>query len=95
MDPAKHRQQVLFLWSEDSSLEGRVIAWSFHDGSNRSADQADRPYRSCADALVDGWRLIQVSQLIPAVPGAEHTPSFLKHEFIFEKIVSVDHHDVG
>lgn len=90
MDPATHRQQVLFLWSEDSSLDGRVVAWSFHDGNDRSADMADQPYPTCADALSDGWRMIQASQLLPPMAGSEHTPSFLKHEFIFEKIVTVN-----
>lgn len=37
--------------------------------------------------LKDGWRLIQASQLIPPYPGHEYDVSFLKHEFIFERIV--------
>jgi hypothetical protein len=39
------------------------------------------------EALADGWRLIQASQLLPPYPGHEHDVSFLKHEFFFEKLV--------
>jgi hypothetical protein len=38
------------------------------------------------DALMDGWRLIQASQLLPPSPGHEYDTSFLKHEFLFEKL---------
>ncbi|WP_281284583.1 hypothetical protein [Nonomuraea diastatica] len=38
------------------------------------------------DALRDGWRLFQASQLIPPFPGHEYDTSFLKHEFVFERL---------
>jgi hypothetical protein len=48
----------------------------------------DPPYATGVDALRDGWRLIQMSPLIAPVPGHERETSFLKHEFVFERMVS-------
>ena len=82
------RQQVLFLWLDDSALDARVLGWSFHDGGgDGSVLDGEPPYPTGEAALRDGWRLIQVSPLIPPALGAEHTTSFLRHEFLFERIV--------
>jgi hypothetical protein len=88
MDPATQRQQVLFLWLEDSYLEGRVVAWTFHDGTGALTDlPGSPPYRTGSAALRDGWRLLQVSPLTNPPPGHEHAIGHLKHEFVFERIV--------
>ena len=39
------------------------------------------------DALRDGWRLIQSATLEPPSSGDERRVSYLKHEFVFEKLV--------
>ena len=88
MNPDTHRQQVLFLWLEHSSLEGRVVAWAFHDGAG-GPDLAEQPYRHGTDALRDGWRLIQASGVPVRPPGAERVTGRLEHEFIFEKITPI------
>lgn len=88
MNSETERQQVLFLWLEDSNLDGRVVAWTFHDGSGRADDiDGAPPYKTGGAALRDGWRLVQVAPLLPPYPGAEHVTSHLKHEFLFERIV--------
>lgn len=86
------RQQVLLLWLASSALEGHVLGWSFYDGTAGAGPQltADPPYRNGVEALVDGWRLIQMSSLQPALPGHERETSFLKHEFLFERMVDTD-----
>jgi len=86
------RQQVLFLWLESSALDSKVVAWSSYDGASEGPTppvdaRPTPPYRTGVDALRDGWRLIQASQLSPAPPGAERETSFLRHEFVFEKLV--------
>lgn len=93
MDPATQRQQVLFLYLEHSGLAGRVVAWSFHDGSGRDAElpvtaEGKPPYRSGVDALADGWRLLQASPVPVRIPGAERVTGRLEHEFVFERIVA-------
>ena len=77
------------VWLASPSLDARVLGWSFFDGSGGSGPQpsADPPYATGVDALRDGWRLLQMSPLIPPVPGHERDTSFLKHEFVFERIV--------
>jgi hypothetical protein len=81
---------VLFLWLEDSNLDGRVVAWSFHDGTGQATELPGAPpYPTGTAALREGWRLIQVSPLIDAAPGTEHRTGHLKHEFIFEKVLEV------
>ncbi len=83
------RQQVLMLWLSSSALDSAVVGWAFHDGSAGTGPQPDGepPYANGVAALVDGWRLLQMSPLIPPYPGAERTTSFLHHEFVFERMV--------
>jgi len=86
------RQQVLVLYLNDSSLDSGVIGWARYDGtgatSHTAGDGDEPPYATGLAALLDGWRLFQASQLIPPYPGHEYDVSFLKHEFLFEKLVN-------
>lgn len=86
------RQQVLFLYLASSALDDRVVAWSHYDGAGEGPTPpldpaASPPYATGVDALRDGWRLLQVSPLLPPAPGAERRVSYLRHEFVFEKLV--------
>jgi hypothetical protein len=85
------RQQVLMLWLANPSLDSRVLGWSFFDGTAGRGPQltADPPYPSGLEALVDGWRLLQMSPLVPPMPGHERDTSFLKHEFVFERMTDL------
>jgi len=89
----QQRQQLLVLYAATSSPESPVGAWSFFDGTGRTAnmagDGAAPPYPSVLAAMRDGWRVIQMPALQPAVPGAEHDTAFLKYEFVLEKLVDV------
>ena len=87
------RQQLLLLYAATSSPESPVGAWSMFDGTGRqphmAGDAAEPPYASVVAAMGDGWRVIQMSTLEPARAGAEHDTSFLKYEFVLEKLVEV------
>jgi hypothetical protein len=87
------RQQVLVLYLATSSLDSETVAWSVFDGSRAEGDEAgdgdEPPYANGLDALRDGWRLIQASPLIPPAAGEEYATSFLKFEFLFERLVPV------
>jgi len=87
------RQQVLVLYLGTSALDSDVVGWSWYDGTGRATpttgDSDEPPYETGVAALQDGWRLFQAAQLIPPYPGHEYDVSFLKHEFLFEKLVSV------
>ncbi len=91
---SKRRQQVLGLDLADSALDSTVIGWSFYDGTGRATpitgDDEAPPYETGLDALKDGWRVFQFPQLIPPYPGTEYSTSFLKHEFLFEKLEDID-----
>ncbi|MEU5871418.1 hypothetical protein AB0A73_07610 [Glycomyces sp. NPDC047369] len=84
------KQQVLVLYLNTSGLDSEVLAWAFYDGTGKTdpttGDSDLPPYDSGVEALRDGWRLFQASQLIPPYPGHEYDTSFLKHEFWFEKL---------
>jgi hypothetical protein len=90
---ATMRQQVLFLYLSTSALDSDVIGWSSYDGTGRTApttgDSDEPPYETGVDALRDGWRLLQASQLLPPSAGHEYDVSFLKHEFMFERLVDL------
>jgi hypothetical protein len=90
MDPTTHRQQVLFLWLEHSDLDGRVVAWTLHDGSDSGERFDTAPYTDGVAALRDGWRLIQTSAVPFPAPGAETVRGRLEHEFMFERFVPID-----
>lgn len=83
------RQQVLMLWLAGPLLDNPVLGWSFTDGSNGTGPQpqGDPPYPNGTAALHAGWRLLQLSPLLPPMPGHERETSFLKHEFVFERII--------
>jgi hypothetical protein len=87
------RQQVLVLYLSTSALDSWVVGWSRYDGTGRTrpttGDGDEPPYESGVAALRDGWRLIQAAQLIPPYPGHEYDVSFLKHEFLFERLVDI------
>jgi hypothetical protein len=90
---ASNRQQVLVLYLETSALDGRVVGWSFYDGTGRerhmAGDADEPPYPSGLAALLDGWRLIQASPLLPHTHGDEFRTGYLKYEFFFEKLCDV------
>ena len=83
------RQQVLMLWLASPSLDAHVLGWSFFDGTAGTGPQpaTDPPYVTGVGALIDGWRLLQMSPLSPPTPGHERETSFLKHEFVFERLI--------
>jgi hypothetical protein len=87
------RQQVLILYLGTSALDSNVIAWSRYDGTGRSrptmGDSDEPPFRTGVDALVGGWRLIQLSQLHSHLPGYEYDTSYLPYEFVFERLVRI------
>lgn len=88
------RQKVMILYLANSALDSRVVGWTLYDGtgeeSHTAGDGSEPPYKTGLHALRDGWRLMQVPQLVPPYPGAEYTTSFQKHEFTFERMVDVD-----
>lgn len=91
MNPETQRQQLLFVWTDESSLNGRIIGWNFHDGANPDADVPELDYRRGVDVLADGWRLIQGSQLLNRPAGDEYQHGVFEFEWIFERIVQLPH----
>lgn len=85
------RQKVLVLYLANSALDSPVVAWSVYDGTGATrpmAGDADQPpYRTGVEALKDGWRLFQASQLLPHPRGEEFDLAYLKYEFFFEQLV--------
>lgn len=90
---ANQRQQILVLYLGNSALDSNVKGWSKYDGTGKAkhttGDSLELPYATGLDALLDGWRVIQFPQLIPPYPGEEYSTSFMKYEFIFEKLEEI------
>jgi len=90
------RQKLLVLYLQTPELHSHVTAWSEFDGTtsadhrHSSGDGADPPYESVVDAMRDGWRVIQFPQQYPAYPGTEYQTSYLKYEYILEKMEVID-----
>jgi len=87
------RQQLLVLYLGTSALDSDVIGWSRYDGTGRSrptmGDSDEPPYATGLAALLDGWRLIQMSQLLTHERGHEYDTAYLPYEFIFERLVDL------
>ena len=83
------RQQVLFLWLAEPSLNSAVIAWAFHDGTNGRGPQptGEQPYADGIAAMGDGWRVFQVSQQQRPIAGEEHLNAHLVNEFVLERLI--------
>jgi hypothetical protein len=98
---ATQRQKVLVLYLATSALDSSVKGWSMYDGTGKNSfttgdapgdatgQVSTTPYSTGLDALLDGWRVIQFPQLTPPYPGEEYTTSFMKYEFIFEKLEAI------
>jgi hypothetical protein len=88
------RQRLLLLWTRTPDLKSPVGAWSTYDGTGRehhtTGDADTPPYKSVLDAMRDGWRVLQVPVPLPPEPGMELTTSFLKNQFVLEKIVDAE-----
>ena len=88
------RQKLLILYLHSPDLNSKVVAWSAYDGtgneSNTSGDTEEPPYASVVEAMHDGWRVVQFPQQFPAYPGTEYTTSYLKFEYILEKLETAD-----
>ena len=88
------RQKVLVLYLANSALDSPVIGWAEYDGTGQTlhmaGDRDEAPYRTGVDALKDGWRLFQASQLLPHARGEEFDLAYLKYEFFFEQLVETD-----
>jgi hypothetical protein len=87
------RQQLLVLYLGTSALDADVIGWTRYDGTGRSrptmGDSDEAPYATGLDALLDGWRLLQMSQLLGHEHGHEYTTGYLPYEFLFERLVDI------
>ena len=91
---ARLRQKLLILYSRTPSLKDEIGAWAIYDGtgkeSHTTGDSDTPPYRSVLEAMKDGWRVIQLPQQLPAYPGMEYTTSYLRWEYVLEKLEEVE-----
>lgn len=87
------RQKLLVLYSRTPDLRDAIGAWSIYDGTGKehhtTGDSDEPPYKSVLDAMQDGWRVIQFPAQFPAYPGMELTTSYLRWEFVLEKLEEV------
>jgi hypothetical protein len=87
------RQQLLLLYLSTSDLASPVQAWSLYDGAGQetgmSGDSDKPPYPSVLAAMRDGWRVIQFPPLLPRQAGHEHETSYLRFEYVLEKLLDV------
>ena len=87
------RQRLLILYLATPALDSAISSWSMWDGTGKAdhttGDSTEPPYATGLDALRDGWRLIQYPTLFPPYSGEEYTTSFLKYQFVFEKMEAI------
>ncbi|HZT44488.1 MAG TPA: hypothetical protein VFA07_20150 [Chthonomonadaceae bacterium] len=88
------RQKILILYSRTPDLNSEIGSWAIYDGTGKerhtTGDSDTPPYASVFAAMQDGWRVIQFPQLFPAYPGMELSTSYLRFEYILEKMEEVD-----
>jgi hypothetical protein len=88
------RQKLLILYVRTPDLKSAVGAWSIYDATGKehhtTGDSDAPPYSSVFAAMKDGWRVIQFPQQFPAYPGMELSTSYLRFEYILEKLEEVE-----
>lgn len=88
------RQQILVLYLHTPDLNSHVVAWSMYDGTGNAqhttGDSTEPPYNSVVEAMRDGWRVVQFPQQFPAYPGMEYHTSYLRFEYILEKMEEIN-----
>lgn len=88
------RQKILILYSGTPDLRSGIGAWAIYDGTGKehhtTGDSEAPPYDSVLAAMRDGWRVVQFPQQFPAYPGMELSTSYLRFEYILEKMEEVD-----
>ena len=91
---AQTRQKLLVLYAHSPDLHSQVVSWSLYDGTGQdrhsSGNSEEPPYTSVVAAMQDGWRVVQFPQQYPAYPGMEYNTSYLKYEYILEKMEEID-----
>ena len=84
------RQKLLVLYVHSPDLNSRTVAWSMYDGTGKenptTGDGEVPPYATIVAAMLDGWRVVQFPQQFPAYPGMEYTTSYLRYEYVLEKL---------
>ena len=87
------RQKLLVLYTHSPDLHSAAVAWSLYDGTGKdrssSGDSEVPPYASVVTAMQDGWRVVQFPQQYPAHPGMEYNTSYLKYEYVLEKLEEI------
>ena len=90
---AEIRQQLLVLHLHTPDLNSHVVAWAMYDGTGQkrytTGDSETPPYNSAVEAMQDGWRVIQFPQQFSAYPGMEYSTSYLRFEYILEKLEEI------
>lgn len=90
----EQRQKLLVLYLHSPDLNSNVVGWSIFDGTGKTrhstGDTPEPPYASVVDAMKAGWRVIQFPQQFPAYPGMEYNTSYLKYEYILEKMETIN-----
>ena len=89
------KQKLLVLYLSNSSPDSTIIGWSLFDGSRNdkyieyeTSSLVD--YKSCLDAMRDGWRVIKYPSLNEPNHENIHQTKFLKYEFVLEKLIESD-----
>ena len=89
---AQVRQNLLILYTAGADLWGPVVAWSRYNGAADPPPPGageQPPYPSVVAAMRDGWRVLQVPQLLPPDKDDPYTAAHLRHEFVLEQLVEV------
>jgi hypothetical protein len=84
------RQRLLILYSAEADLASQVVGWSEYDATRDSVpetgQQSRPPYQSVFAAMRDGWRVVQLPQLVAPRPDDPYSGAHLKNEYVLEKL---------
>ena len=88
------RQKLMFLYCRTPDLHSEIGAWTLYDATGKehhtTGDSETPPYPTVFAAMEDGWRVLQVPQQFPAYPGMELTTSYLRFEYVLEKMEEIN-----
>ena len=86
-------QNILVLFQDTPALDARVFGWSRYFASEPEVtveDEETPPYANAMDAMRDGWRVIQMSEIKVRSDEQLYRVGAFPYQTVLEKLVEVE-----
>ena len=85
-------QDILVLFQDSPGLDGHVFGWSRYYASDLNPtieDEEMPPYKTAIEAMRDGWRVVQMSELKDRSADEAYTVGVFRYQTVLEKFTEM------